>query len=464
MKNFLIIALVITAVYQTGMLWLEDNASHNFFYSLFSAFGSSGPNNSANVDIIDPQKTIIGYGNRKYSLFYSEEENEVMAKGNAVLSEIIVRGRYLGVQEEKWDSLLGSRCLIYDYPFSVSAAEYVKGYRQKGKEITENVTNFNRVVITPNRTDSETLYAYFVDEDKKEVYQYAIEGSASGSALYGAIEQYQQNPANDLIYVSTKQNDFKLFKGNVFVPQWTEAYFYPRAEAVNPFKREGKLDHSLLEDGVDGFFNNYASKQNSNDNGVYTFSDEVTVVKYYPNGILEYYNYDSYDDSAEQSLSSAYYACKAFFAKDTSLKGSYVLSGVEINAEGLVFYFDYTVSGFPVEFTQAQKDSYGMKHAIEVVVKNNAVKKYKRYVTSFYVDTARKEFTDGDFITAIDQAVTAFPSVEGEAVTQVDDIALTYLYSGEGEMNLRWFVTIDNVVYISNSKAAEVREDELGQG
>lgn len=32
--NFIIVALVITAIYQTGELWLEGTSGHNFFYAL----------------------------------------------------------------------------------------------------------------------------------------------------------------------------------------------------------------------------------------------------------------------------------------------------------------------------------------------------------------------------------------------------------------------------------------------
>ena len=41
MKNFVIVTLVITAVFQTGKLWLQGMDSHNFFYSLLSAFDIS---------------------------------------------------------------------------------------------------------------------------------------------------------------------------------------------------------------------------------------------------------------------------------------------------------------------------------------------------------------------------------------------------------------------------------------
>ena len=31
--NFIIVALVIAAIYQTGELWLEGTSGHNFFYA-----------------------------------------------------------------------------------------------------------------------------------------------------------------------------------------------------------------------------------------------------------------------------------------------------------------------------------------------------------------------------------------------------------------------------------------------
>ena len=38
--NFVIVFLVITAIYQTGELWLQGTSGHNFFYSLMESFSA----------------------------------------------------------------------------------------------------------------------------------------------------------------------------------------------------------------------------------------------------------------------------------------------------------------------------------------------------------------------------------------------------------------------------------------
>ena len=72
--NFIIVALVITAIYQTGELWLGNTYSHNFFYSLFTSARRNSGTTDDIYEIIEPEKTVVGYGNKKFNMLYSNSE------------------------------------------------------------------------------------------------------------------------------------------------------------------------------------------------------------------------------------------------------------------------------------------------------------------------------------------------------------------------------------------------------
>ena len=58
--NFIIVALVIAAIYQTGELWLEGTSGHNFFYALAKqlSFGKE----EADGDVLLATRYAVGEG------------------------------------------------------------------------------------------------------------------------------------------------------------------------------------------------------------------------------------------------------------------------------------------------------------------------------------------------------------------------------------------------------------------
>ena len=70
MTNFVIVALVITAIYQTGELWLEGTDSHNFFYMLKEAFFEEAE--EADGDVLLATRYAIGEGEGIFSVHYPD--------------------------------------------------------------------------------------------------------------------------------------------------------------------------------------------------------------------------------------------------------------------------------------------------------------------------------------------------------------------------------------------------------
>ena len=65
--NFIIVALVITAIYQTGELWLEGTSGHNFFYALTKqlSFGKE----EADGDVLLATRYAVGEGEGTFSVY-----------------------------------------------------------------------------------------------------------------------------------------------------------------------------------------------------------------------------------------------------------------------------------------------------------------------------------------------------------------------------------------------------------
>lgn len=451
-KNILILFLVVTAVYQTGRLWLEDTASHNFFYTLFYSMGKGNQNGQENVAVISPQKLIVGYGNKKFSVVYPKSDYDSLIKGsNSTIKDAVENGILTEIEEINWEELLASKVILYDFSFSVAPAEYIKGYQLKNSSIASNIESFDYIAVVPGKTLSENLRVYFINEKTKQAICYSEEKSHSAVSLYSEIDNFQQYLKDDLSYISTKQNSFNLFSDSTFVPQWVQSNLkYKPLLKINPFEVNQEVQSSRLEGYMEGFFSNYAQKVlNKDDNGIYMFSDDTTVVKYYPNGVLEYYNYGLYDSSKEQSLSTAYNAASAFLKKDDSLNTSIFLADVQITSEGLVFYYDYFVNNMQLVLSEQEKDKAGLTHSIEIVVKNNTVKKYKRYAYNFEEKNDEEIFMDIDFITALNSVMMQYE--EKEVITQIDTMELGYFVDDSDEIDRKWFIVLNEKLYICDT-------------
>lgn len=448
MKNFLIIALIGAAVYQTGVLWLDEYASHNFFYTIFQALKSGSGFPSENTAIISPKSIVVGYGNRRYSVFYPKQNQEAfLDKGYDLIEEVIENGVFIGLEEADWTEYIAAKTMILNYSFLVSASEYAKGFGVKtGSEIGK-INAFDYVILAPEKSEADGATVYFIDSEKNEAYCYSLQQSKAGAALYSAIDQFAVTEEESISYISTVQSGFNLFKPSVFVPQWTgTAYYYKTLQKNNPFVINGELSETALQSGVEGFFNNFAARYGSQEaDETILFSDETTVVKYYPQGTLEYYKYDQHERNSEQSLSTAYNACVNFMKKDATLNTEIYLSDVQMGSEGLVFYFDYCVNGFIIKIDQDMQEEAGITHAIEVVVKNNSVKRYKRYMYNYILGDVKDQKVTVDFSAAINDVFTSYEN--SDTISQVDDIRLGYLDNGKDTLLLHWLVRIGEEIF-----------------
>lgn len=447
--NFVIIALVITAIFQTGELWLQGNGGHNFFYALADAFTAG--RERADGEVLLATRYAVGEGEGTFSVYYPDNvgTSDTLELANRALGEILSQGSASAEKNTAdWKEILSGRCIVMQYDFMISSEEYLGDRRDV--RTNQRLEQFDYITIVPARRTGEESLAYFVNSETNECMQFGAEGGTASVALYDAL----QTGEDEISYISTGQRtSASVLWRNMFLPQWAWLpYNYAPLEERFVFERDGETSRSLLEDTVKNFFRNFSVDWSERDeDGIFTFSDSETVVKYYPEErMLEYYSYANYAGEGRTGLLEGYQICLNFLRNDTSLQTDIYLADIErtINNE-LVYYFDYVVDDLPVNFSQSLRDRIDAPHAIEVTLRNQTVKEYRRYAVNFSRAAEETEQINVQFIDALDSANKMYQTiVEDMDITDVRNISLGYYVDLVGEIHLKWFVTLYDYTFV----------------
>ena len=173
LTNFAIFVLVIAAVFQTGKLWLGNTDSHNFFYSLHSSSTTRVSETNGSYDIIEPENTVVGYGNKKFNMLYSDRGSDSVTKlCENVIGDVFRNGVFDSVSQTDWSSYIDGKAVILEYPFYVSAREYILGYGISNSAFSDNVNSINYIVVAPGSGSSDTTYCYFIDGNTSKRNEY----------------------------------------------------------------------------------------------------------------------------------------------------------------------------------------------------------------------------------------------------------------------------------------------------
>ncbi len=447
--NFVIVLLVIAAIYQTGELWLQGTSGHNFFYSMIEGFTSD--KEEADGDVLLATRYAVGEGEGTFSLYYPDEvgNSSMLEMANRALGEILSQNRTApqkGVAD--WKEILSSRCIVMQYDFMIASEEYLENYREL--KTNEKLERFDYITIVPAVRSGEESHAYFVNSDTNECVLFSGEGGSASVALYDSL----QTEKDGLRYISTGQRtSAAVLWRNMFLPQWADLpYGYAPLVQTAAFEKDGEASKAALENTVQNFFHNFSVDWSNRDaDGTFVFSDSETVVRYHPETkILEYYNYENYSGDERTGLLEGYQLCCNFLKNDNSLQTDIYLADIRrtINNE-VVYYFDYVVDDLPVSLSQSLRDHIGSPHAIEVTLRNQAVKEYRRYAVNFEKAAEETERINVQFIDALDDANKTYKAVvEDKDITDVKNISLGYHVDLTGSMRLKWLVTLYDYTFV----------------
>lgn len=449
-KNLIITFFVILAVYQTAGLWFEDFSGYGFFYSFFL----DGADSSQKEVKYNLESIIINKGNNEFVKKSNDIYDSIYktAFDNAITAAL-KKGSFKSQGNVAWESVLSSKCVIYNFGYTLESKELKTMYNAK-KSIYSKIGSFNTVIITPDMNVPESMRVSFINTDENTAYTVVLEENDTIEEAYSAMTLLAAEE-NDIYYISSVQNGFELFKNNVFIPKWNEAAAaYPFVAVSNPFEKDGGVLLMNLEKDIDLFFENPAVKWTSTVNDIYTYSDENTVVKYYTTGVLEYSSYKSAGGS-KPDFSKDYLTALSFLNKDVNIGNEYYLSECKQDNEKIVFCFDYKINEHSIKLSEDIKKETGMNNMIELTVSGGKVIRYKRLVYEFNLAGANEEYAtaDVDFLSAVDRVYEDISELDVEE-SRIDKIELCYNAVKPGEYAaLSWFINIDGKTYVVDAKS-----------
>ncbi len=457
--NFVIVALVIAAVYQTGELWLEGTSSHNFFNLMDK--GEALFNKQADGNVLLATRYAVGEGEGTFSVYYPDETgtSTLLQEANDVLNEVLSDNeKQMDVVTADWKGILGERCVVMQYDFMVSTDEYLSQYKKLKNN--DKMDSFDYITILPSRRPGEESKAYFVNSKTNESICYTTKKSQSAADFYQKLVTDEK----EMTYISTGQKTgASVIWRNLFLPQWANLpYHYSSLQELAAFEKDGVVSRVDIENTVKGFFGNFSVDWSTKDeSGNFIFSDNQTVIKYFADTrVLEYYSYEAYgNDNNNIGLLEGYQISCNFLENDTSLTTDVFLADIEKKSNETIYYFDYAVDHLPVNLSVAMQDKIGSRHAIEVTVRNQRVKKYQRYMVNYEAASTQDMELDIQFIDALDEANKTYQeTVEEKVITDVKNISLGYYVDLTGNIGLKWFVTLYDYLFVTDTCADTAAE------
>ncbi len=438
-RNFIIAFLMALAIYQTCELWFGGFSDHNFF-SFFSENTSSNINTPYILD-----RLIINLGDNKVVCrangIYDSEYKEVFDKAVATALE---KGTLAPSEGINWNSVLQSRCIIYEYNCLFYGADIPDIFSVRSDN-SGKIGAYDKIIVLP-KADSSLMNVIFYDSRENNGVTLELRDNKIIGQCFEECSRFNQEDQS-IYYISSVQNGFSIFSDNQFIPRWQEdIYEYPLIEP-----RSVLTDSTSIESNVNIFFDNPAGKTLSRQGGTYTFSDETAVVKYYNTGVLEYSNYRA-SENRGSGFSDNYSAAVGLINSDTFVTNQYYLDSYEHNEDTYIFRFNYKVNDLSVVPGEELREKTGMQSFIEITATNGKIDRYKKYAFRYSIDPKDRGTADTDFITAIDGL---YSRLYKNGVTKpVDSIALCYI-AGNKSFGLSWIIDIENISHIVDTKAGD---------
>lgn len=441
-KNFLITFLVILAIYQTLFLWFENFSSHSFFYTLKNKITLANPKKNLDSTI---ENIIINLGTEKFLKQYNDILNyEYKNTFDQAIFECLKNGKYLYEKNFDFNYVLNNKSAIYNFSYLFNQKDLIEIFGLNFKNIPKNA-EFDSIILVPNSFPPTTIKTILYNTNTNEAHIFKLNKPNLTENVYYTLDNFSYFENKILYNISSKKNGINLFKKNQFIPKLKEeSSFINKIYFNNPIEQDGGILLSGLEKYIDIFFSNHPIKWDTEINNTYTYKDDNTIVKYYPNNILEYINYNT---STIKEL-SPYTIALDFLKKDINIKNEYYLKDYKKIDNEYIFYFDYKINNFPIILSDNLKNKTKMNSMIEITVSENKVYKYKRIIYDFYIYKEKSNW-NVPFLYALDKIFEKRKS-KNLIINNVDEIDLIYFFNEENEIDLKWQIKMGNETYFEN--------------
>lgn len=441
-KNFIITFLIFLAIYQTTGLWFENFSTHSFFYLINN---KSGDTNIQKDTLYLTESILINTGNNKFIRKYNNISNSDYKKiFDEAIYLCIKNGDFSYIEKFDIKEVLNNRSIIYTYSFNMKGEDMSKIFNIKSNHLSK-IKQFDSIIIQPIMDDKYNLKTIFLSSETLNAYELKTSKDILSQNLFNTINEFNTLDTKEFYYISSEESGISLFNNNQFLPKAKgESFNINKIVANSPLEKDGGILLSESEKYVDVFFDNPITKSSSFINNTYTYNDENVIVKYYPDGVLEYVKYKSNISINRQD--SPYNIAIQFLANDTNIKNEYYLKGYKIDENKIIFYFDYKINNFPIVLSEDKKASTGMESMIEVTVEDNIVSKYKRLIYDFVVEDSYVT-VEKSFIEAIDNFLVNID----KSNTNIDEMKLVYKFDNIDEpININWLINLENEDYFES--------------
>ncbi len=444
-KSLTITFLILLAVYQTNKLWFEGFSSHNFFYSILNTGYERG---SASATESEIEYIAINNGSGKYLLTYDKNSMvQIRLDLKKAVGAAVNKGRLSDYDRNMLKEDLKGRCIVVHYAFDMDRDIFKSLFDAE----PNTYKKFDSCLFTVSGADN--LRAALFGSDNLEGVVYELEGYSDIQNITQIIDA-GKIAEGSRYYISSVQNNYDVFTGNEFIPAQTgETYYYSISED-NPVNGDGAVDVAALNSYVNNYFDNPVLKWSSMDGDTYIFSDERRVVKYYPQGVMEYKVYYGYTDNEEEADFAEYLsAAEDFLSNDVNLKNEVYLTDYIASENTITFYFDYKLDNFTLSLSEDMKERTGLKSFAEVSVENGRVTGCKRYTSDYQTTIKEPVYTDKTFLEVIDKVLYETGS------EYLNGLKLGYLETG-GSAGLYYIVDINRNIYTESAENETEPQEE----
>ena len=441
-KNIAIVVLAALSLYQTGRLWFEDGKYPNI-PGMFNFGGDFRPSEAELSALSTPARVLKSDGEFPGKFYAapapegSEEKNFLEDCVRKILAE---GGGFSAPAPETAPG--GTARLIFEYGFIMPPDVFALCFSSKSNALASGIQGFDSV--TAKLAGVETILLTFANSESGETAAFSI----TDESLAGRLSALASGAgsAGGFYYVSGKDLGLNQTGKTTFIAAWGEnGYDFFSLNVINPYAQNDSPLQSLVEKKVSVFFDNpsHIWMDVRSDAGIYTFSDESTVVKYHSNSLLEYSS-TKINTKAADSFLSAYSAALDMLGRDITIENGFFLSGYDRADGAWIFRFDFTVGDMPVFFSESARAELGMDSMIEITVVNDIVTKYRRYVAVLELDPTYSLSAVNDFSAAARSVLGSLDELEPEALTGLE---LGYRLDGGLQATLFWRISAYGNVY-----------------
>ena len=381
-KTLAILGLGALSVFLTVQLWLVNIPNQSFFPYIGARFTTSTPDGAA--DFVRPFRIISGSGDGYFDIMYSGVAGSALWEdGSAAITAFLQGGTFVSRTETDMSDMLGEPILIYEYAFEMPSAVFTQAFAQRtGMLADADMPYFRAIAILPYQSGNDPFHVFFIGDEYTWQFAVAPTGRRVSDA-FGSLE-IPQLPTPYRRFVPT---EIPL----VFAPHFHEDFSYHPLIVTNPYENHsGVLQMAFIHRQVEHFFANPATMNHEVVNGVYTFRNINTIVRYLPQDVIEYTSFRTIGRRTPSTFIEDFSAAIAFIEDDPNVINDFFLAEYDMRGRENVFWFNYVVNDFPLVLTEywyTNPDCTNpLRYQIEVSVDNGRVVRYRKIPFTFEID------------------------------------------------------------------------------